>query len=349
MLWLPRMELCGGLAIETRIWNCLSFCCNQPSKCSRVCRNNPTFAFRVHEVGGFELDLPRGPALRAPMLPAVAPEVFHGFGRTRPFAPGTATLSLYRVFDRRSGQPRFSGPKELCDHLRVAEGTRFVLVGIQRDKPLERWWELGKEKRYSIIKSAQNCGAILVTSPNYSLFLDRPRWDDLHAIKRIAWTHQEFLDAGLPAALHVNGRTETDFKRWAEYIVAHPEVQHVSYEFTTGTGRLPRRAQHVAWLCQLARLVGRPLHLLARGGLEVIPQLCTAFSGVTFLDTSSFLKTMMRFRAINGETIGWWIAPTAVGEPLDDLLDLNWDISRNWISRNIAHHINARSREVAIA
>jgi hypothetical protein len=83
--------------------------------------------------------------------------------------------------------------------------------------------------------------------------------------------------------------------------------------------------------------------------LDLIPQLCTAFAGVTFLDTSSFLKAMMRFRAINGETIGWWIAPTAVGEPLDDLLDLNWDICRNWIGRSIAHHSNAPPKEVAIA
>jgi hypothetical protein len=35
--------------------------------------------------------------------------------------------------------------------------------------------------------------------------------DDLHSIKRIALVHSEFLDEGLPAALHVNGRSEADF------------------------------------------------------------------------------------------------------------------------------------------
>lgn len=189
----------------------------------------------------------------------------------------------------------------------------------------------------------------MATSPNYSLFIDRPRWDDLHAIKRIAWMHQEFLEAGMSAALHVNGRTETDFARWAEYITAHQDVQYLSYEFTTGTGRPSRRRQHAAWLADLARAVGRPLHLLVRGGTEVVPQLCEVFAGVTFLDTSAFLKTMMRFRAIKGETLSWWPSPTAVGEPLDDLLDTNWEISRDWITDVVRRHSRVEVPEAAIA
>jgi hypothetical protein len=54
----------------------------------------------------------------------------------------------------------------------------------------------------------------MATTPNYSLFVDRPRWDDLHAMKRIAIVHGEFLEAGMPGALHVNGRTDRDFERW---------------------------------------------------------------------------------------------------------------------------------------
>jgi hypothetical protein len=36
-------------------------------------------------------------------------------------------------------------------------------------------------------------------------------WHDLHAMKRIAIALGEFLEAGMPAALHVNGRTDRDF------------------------------------------------------------------------------------------------------------------------------------------
>ena len=58
--------------------------------------------------------------------------------------------------------------------------------------------------------------------------------DDLHSIKRIALVRSEFLDEGLPAALHVNGQSEADFKRWTDFLVARPEVTDVAYEFITG-------------------------------------------------------------------------------------------------------------------
>jgi hypothetical protein len=343
-------SVCGGIAVEANVWSCLSFCCGNPDKCDRVCRNNPDFAFRVHEVGGFALNLPQAPSLVPPVLPAVVPEIFHSSGRKRPFAPAIASISLYRMFDRRTGNPRYRTHDALCDQFKISKGTPFLLTGIQRDRPLERWWELGKAKRKAIISAAQDCGVVLATSPNYSLFLDRPRWDDLHAIKRIALVYGEFLEAGMPAALHVNGRTETDFARWAEFIAAHPEVTHLSFEFTTGTGRPTRRRQHAIWLCGIAASVGRPLHLLVRGGSDVLPELCAAFAGVTFLETTAFLKTMMRFRAIKKEPVDWWLSPTAVGAPLDDLFETNWEICRDAISAVMRRHSRpAAALEAAIA
>jgi len=342
--------ICGGLAVEANLWNCLSLCCGTPERCDRVCRSNPDYARRVHEIGGFALtSLSQAPSLAVQTLPMVVPEVFHGDVRRRPFAPAMASVSLYRMFDRRTGEPRYRTHADLCGRFKLSEGTPLLLTGIQRDRPLERWWELGESKRKAIIRATKDCGVILVTTPNYSLFLDRPRWDDLHAIKRIALAHQEFLEAGMPAALHVNGRTEMDFRRWAEFISAHPEVIHVAYEFTTGTGRPTRRRQHAVWLSELAAAVGRPLHLLVRGGVEVLPELCAAFSGVTFLETTAFFKTMMRFRAIKGWPIHWWPLPTAIGEPLDDLFETNWEITRDSITDVVRRHSRMKTPEAAIA
>lgn len=324
---------CGGLAIEAGIWSCLSFCCKNPDHCDRVCRNNPDYAFRVQEIGGFELKLPQAPWRPAPMLPLVVPEIFHGSKRSRHFAPALASVSLYGMFDRKKGLPKYRTRAELSDNYKISTETPLVLTAIQRDRPLERWWELGQARRKVIIEAARDCGAVLATTPNYSLFVDRPRWDDLHAMKRIALTHSEFLQAGMPAALHVNGRTELDFERWTAFIVEHPEVTHVSFEFTTGTGRPTRRRQHAAWLCSLAKTVGRPLHLLVRGGSDLLPELCAAFGGVTFLETTSFLKTMMRYHAVKGGAVGWWPYPTAAKQLLDDLLETNWEISRDAIAK----------------
>ena len=178
-----------------------------------------------------------------------------------------------------------------------------------------------KKTTYNYSRS-QICWCELVTTPNYSLFVDRPRWDDLHAMKRIAIVHQEFLREGMPAGLHVNGRTETDFYRWAEYISVRPEITHLSYEFTTGTGRSERYKQHAIWLATLAKNVNRPLHLVVRGSNKVLPLLSDAFAHISFLETSSFMKTVMRQRAYlkrNGG-LNWQNAPTETGAPLDDLL-----------------------------
>ncbi|WP_456712328.1 hypothetical protein [Bradyrhizobium sp. USDA 4353] len=325
--------LCGGLSIEAAVWSCLSFCCGEPDKCDRVCRTNPDYASRVHEVGGFKLELPQAPLLSAPALPLVVPEIFHGSKRTRHFAPEVASVSLYGMFDRKEGLPKYRTRAELGDNFKIAADTRLLLTAIQRDRPLERWWELGKDRRRTIIKASGDLGIVMATTPNYSLFVDRPRWDDLHAIKRIAIAHGEFLEAGMPAALHVNGRTDQDFERWAEFILAHPEVTHLSFEFTTGTGRPTRRRQHAAWLCGVAKTVGRPLHLLVRGGSDLLPELCAAFAGVTFLETTTFLKTMMRYHAVRGATVNWWPYPTTAKQQLDDLFETNWEISRDAITK----------------
>lgn len=342
-------KMCGGLAVEANVWSCLSFCCGITGKCDRVCRNNPDFAFRVQEVGGFALNLPQAPSLALPTLPLVVPEIFHGSNRNRPFAPAVASVSLYSMFDRKEGKPKYQTRADLCDNFKISTDTPVLLTAIQRDRPLERWWELGHARRRTIIQAARDCGAVLATTPNYSLFLDRPRWDDLHAMKRIALAHSEFLEAGMPAALHVNGRTEADFDRWAAFIAVHPEVTHLSFEFTTGTGRPTRRGQHVLWLCGLATSVGRPLHLLVRGGSDLLPELCAAFAGVTFLETTTFLKTMMRFRAIQNSTVDWWPYPTAVKQPLDDLFETNWEICRDAIMKIMLRHAQPALSEAAIA
>jgi len=166
------------------------------------------------------------------------------------------------------------------------------------------------------------------------MFLDRPRWDDLHAMKRIAIVHEEFLSEGLPAALHVNGRTDNDFRRWGAYLAIRPEITHLCYEFTTGTGRAGRREQHSTRLVSLAAAAGRPLHLITRGSTEVLPALSAAFSNVTILDTSIFMKTMMRRRAVPAKQsrLSWTRSPTAIGAPLDDLFAENLAAVDRWFA-----------------
>ena len=234
--------ICGGIHPRVAYYDCLQLCCGTPGECDRVCRNNPDFVNRVREVGRFDLkSVPRSNILESPSLPNVVPVIYHHAKCMLPIRSSFVALPLSCMFERRTGRPRFTTQDELYEKFGIYPDMKVMLTGTDRDGPLERWWSLGEDLRRTIIRAIKASGVALVTSPNYSLFVDRPRWDDLHSIKRIAITHAEFLSEGLPAALHVNGRMEHDFRRWTSYISDRPEISHIAYEFTTGTARADRQ------------------------------------------------------------------------------------------------------------
>ena len=173
-----------------------------------------------------------------------------------------------------------------------------------------------------------------MTTPNFSLFTDQPRWDDLHSMKRIAITHEKFLQEGLPAALHVNARTERDWERWTEYIRLRCEVTHVAFEFQTGAGWSGRIDWQAAQLLNLAKGAGRPLHLVIRAaGSDILPGLITTFGDTTVLDTASFVKAVYRQRGIETACgkIEWETSLTAPNALVDPLLTHNWSlVSRSY-------------------
>jgi hypothetical protein len=319
-------KYCGSLKLKSSIFDCLSFCCGTPNNCDRVCRNHPDYALRVREVGGFDLAaIPRAKRLFVPRLPPTSAILFHGNSRSAIIAPGSIVLPLSKVVNRQDGTPRFASPNELRAAFGVHPSTQVFLSGTERDPPLERWWRLGEASRRNTIRSLKTCGVSFVTTPNFSLFINRPRWDDMHALMRIAIVHWEFLDEGMPAALHVNGRTEHDFARWGLFLRTRPEISHIAYEFTTGTGWGDRCKDHAAWLLQLAQFVDRPLHLTVRGGSKILPTLASAFSQISVWDGTAFMKSMNRQRAVRlpDGRIEWKSSPTRPGAPLDKLLNHN--------------------------
>ena len=201
---------------------------------------------------------------REPVLPPVIPVIYNGYCRETPFAAPAVSFSLYKIIDWRSGKPRYADAAAVAAAFRFESGIPVILTGVDPDRSLERWWSLGRPSRQAVIRELRDLGVELVTTPNFSLFTDRPRWDDLHSIKRIAITHEEFLREGLPAALHLNARTERDWERWTEYISSREEVTHLSFEFSTGTGWADRVDWGAARLVKLAQDVCRPLHLVVR-------------------------------------------------------------------------------------
>lgn len=316
-------ETCGGLSVEAPILDCMDLCCGSPETCTRVCRMKPeTFVDQVREIGGFLLrDTPSAPLIEHPSLPQVIPLIFHGSSRQQPLDRPVVALPLPTIVDYQAGKLRFKTREDLCKAFRVSLNVRLILTGVNQDHRIEPWWTLGV-KRKAIILQMKELGIELVTAPNFSVILDNPRHDDLHAIKRIGIIFSEFLECGLPCALHPNGRTEMDFVRWARFINAREEVKTISYEFITGPGRKARRDFHLRQLKTLASTAGRDLDIVVRGDPSVVPFLQKFYRRVTFIDSTAFMKSLKRFRAVRASNshLEWQDSPTAPNETVDSLL-----------------------------
>ena len=206
------------------------------------------------------------------------------------------------------------------------------MTGVDHDARIEPWWSLG-DARITIIRSLVRLGIALVATPNFSLLLDNPRTDDLHAMKRIAITFTEFQQEGLACALHPNGRTIRDFDRWAAFIATRPEVSTLAYEFITGSGRSARRQFHLDRLIDIAKAARRPLDIVVRGDPHVIPPLRAHYREVIYIDTTAFIKAQKRRiaeRSVN-DALDWNRIYTEPGANLDRILRTNVEEQRAFL------------------
>ena len=337
--------LCGGLQVGGGVFDCLTFCrCADPATCDNVCpRNAEHFVARSMEVCGFGLlNVASASALREVRLPLIAPMIYHKSARARAPLCSSVALSLYELFDESTGDLRFASRREMLRHFRLGRQRSIILSGTHNDRPLERWWNLAD--REGMVRALRRLGVSLVTTPNFSLFDDVPRHDNLFNMKRIAQAWSEIQRAGMPCAVHLNARTDRDWERWIEFLNVHPEVRYIAFEFGTGAGEKGRIDWYVGKLQKVASEVTRPLHLVMRGGLMRFAELHKVFWGVTLIDTSAFVKAQKRQRAVivDGE-LDWEQSPTSAGASIDILLDTNIAALEQYIAERIGGWSERRS------
>jgi hypothetical protein len=322
----PDFGACGGLHVETGLFDCNDLCtCKDKAACDMVCRNKPEAFFdRFQEVGGFDLSsVPRVAARPIPALPTVVPLIGHKYSRKTVLAEKVVALPLYELFHMGTGEPHVRTRAELAQRFFIPEDAVIVVTGVDRDIKLEAWWAFADRER--LMATLRDLGVALVTGPNFSLFTDTPRPDNLHSIKRIALSWAELMDGGIPAALHLNARTDYDYRRWSQFVRARSEVTVVAFEFGTGAGYQSRIDWHVDRLCALADRAGRPLTLVLRGGIPALARLRAHFDQVILIETDAFARTLKRRRAeINAAgRLRWVKVTTAKGAPLDELMAHN--------------------------
>lgn len=322
----PTKSLCGGLCVSDHIVDCLGLCCGNPDHCTRVCANVPRrYVDQLHEIGGFDLgNVPRAPKQRVSFADEIIPLVYHGGSRVLRATGGIFALRFSDLIDFKNRTVRFSSSDELRSAFRIDPMAQIVLTGVNHDRLIEPWWTLGDD-RLRLIESIRQLDIAAITTPNFSLVLNHPRTDDLHALKRIAITFSEFQQYGILTALHPNGRTDVDFDRWAAFIAERDEISLLAYEFITGPGTVFRRQFHLESLAKLATAAGRPLDIIVRGDPRVIPYLRQHYSRVIYIETTAFIKTLKRQRAARHTNSGlqWNPDPTASGQYVDRLYSHN--------------------------
>ena len=149
-----------------------------------VCRNKPEEFFeRLMEVDGFDLaTVPRVAPVALAALPDFVPLIGHKYSRTKKLVEPVVAVPLYELFHMGTGEPHVRTRSELAERFRISTTRRWSSQGSTATPK----WRLGGR---SLIASGRSkrCAtweSLLVTAPNYSLFTNVPRPDNLHGMKR---------------------------------------------------------------------------------------------------------------------------------------------------------------------
>lgn len=178
------------------------------------------------------------------------------------------------------------------------------------------------------------------TTPNFSTAADVPRHDNLHSMKRIALSWAELQDSGIPTALHINGRTNYDFERWAAFLDHHKEIVTIAFEFLTGAAQQRRGAEYVDMLIALAKTVRRPIMLILRGGNQWLPTLRAHYKTVVMLNSDCTMKTRHRQKAFVTPrgSLKWHTETSEPGTTLDELFVHNITLMSSWFQSTKTIH-----------
>jgi Domain of unknown function (DUF4417) len=307
---------CGGLHTPGAI-DCFCHCCNKPERCTYLCPRSKNFLAVWRDTGGITITTP---FLRQDhtTLPAYVPVIQHGNKRTTPLTVPWAALTTFDVTRRdKRHKDMLRDPGELRAKFQLEPSTALLLSSVAPDNELEMYWKLRHHRHLAEGIKAINPAHVI--APNFSLFRDVPRFDNLANIKRSITCAEELSKAGLSVIPYVAGITATDWERWADFLKEQEDITMVCKEFQTGPSKKTVGEWHIHRLQEFQQRLGRELHLVAVGGRRHRQNL-RAFGSLTIIDSVPFMRTMHRRQLC---TNGWQDAPTPHGAPLDDLLAHN--------------------------
>ncbi|MDB6033132.1 MAG: uncharacterized protein JWM16_3470 [Verrucomicrobiales bacterium] len=305
---------------------------------------NPAFAEKFWKLwrdtdGLFQYSIGPLRSMNADGLPRYIPVVQNRhLLSAAPLAVDTVAIPLFKIFGRlRSGGygARFQTAKELRDSFGLRHDARIILVGVDKDPPLETFW--AKHQRPGVLASLASLG-LEVTVPNYSFFTCVPRFQILRNRKRILLASERISQAGVRVSVHLNANTEADWEFWQSFLAEHAEVTCVTVEFQTGAlldqefGM--RTFQH---LVNIQNRLGRRLHFLLVGAARFYPRAVAELRSFSLIDSRPFIcaqKRKMLDKSSNGDYV-WKNYPTRKGATLASLFEHNLKCYREMIKQGL--------------
>jgi hypothetical protein len=262
------------------------------------------------------------------------PRIDHGSSRTGRLSHPLVAIPLRFLVNFRSGALFFKTGAALASHFGIARATRVLAIGVAKDYELETLW--GSRKLISqIAQRLKAVGVVGVTAPNFSSFENAPRTEDMANFVRQALVWRSFVDAGMPAAYHFNGRTAADIRNIAKFIQRNPSLYWISVEFDTGAKRKEVFEQLIEDLAALPEIVERPLGIVLLGGVQALDRLKRNYDRLCFVDGDPFFKMFNR-RALDVSSAGLLVErPAPRTGKLDQLLSQNIGARGLFVSRRI--------------
>ena len=304
--------------------DCFVFCCGQPNNCPNACPLAGDFVQKVRDAGGLSprSDLFIRQDFTAP-FPAYTPCVQHEYGDLKlPDIPYVA-IPTFAVFGGRPYGPSFDSGDALRQAFGIAKQTRIVLLSIADDPYLEDFW-----LHFDVANIPQTIAKLkvdFVTAPNFSMFLNVPRTDNVVNRNRSLLSAEALSKAGCSVVPYISALTPFDWDFWDGFFRERPGLSVCVKEFQKGDAHAERGAQWITSFRRLEDSVGRTLHLLAVAGRRHITAL-RQLGSYTVVDSGPFMKTVNRRALVVDRGRLRWRPFYCGREGLSDLF--RWNLQR---------------------
>lgn len=259
-LWDNRSDKCPfAELLEEDDNHCFSF--GQPKGGYEViAENTPFFANWLADIGnvGFNnIEAKQTPLVKMPLF---IPVVKRGSQKIlNENIPPFVAISLSNIVSPK----KLSMPTgDIRSKFGIDPRSKVLLLCYARDGLIEKLWPRRKE----VFKRIASLGFDLVTSVNYSIWLNHPHAERLINLKRNLITFQEFQDLGVPTVPHIYWTGRKDLTRWRDWLANNKGVNIVAINLQT-----ERERGNIIWnqtledLKFFVSILDRPIQFLITG------------------------------------------------------------------------------------